>query len=492
MGKIVVDSIGKAVESNPIATAFDGLYVDKTKPLKSPLCEASKILLEGGFSRKELKVGLMTLVALNSAHLGDPLALEIIADEASGAPNILGLCLEMTPKDYVSEFHEMLPELLYGAGDTLKNKVIVGFDSTKFKKASRELNLLFERGSIVTQDKVRSKYAIGNQEGKIEGPVSLVLITNDPKKIFITNPYALRVHLDHDQDCINNRLLRFLKKVEDCDPGLSKVGNARVKRIFQRLEPRPVRIFDVKQLIGGLLKANSRKATGIAEMIIRINKIIARINNPPAPSASELFARYYQVENEEMSQWLTHNGFIPGQELLPVKGHSSVNEKGYYTFTKFDYYICHSVIDGLFTLMDEPLTSRQVRVFNAIKKINHERYSKKGIQIVDKDTQDDVLKTILHHGEQLYWADEISIKSKVNSDGGEQLGSVYSDLQSLVENKYVDSKKAHNANKKIYAVTTFEIGSRLKLPDPKEIIDPVYKGKTISVVNPITGDIEQI
>lgn len=41
-------------------------------------------------------------------------------------------------------------------------------------------------------------------------------------------------------------------------------------------------------------------------------------------------------------------------------------------------------------------------------------------------------------------------------------------------------------------ITTFEAGKKISLPHPTEIIDGVFKGEKLQVINPLTGLLQTI
>ncbi|MBL0700742.1 MAG: hypothetical protein JJV92_07665 [Desulfosarcina sp.] len=157
--------------------------------------------------------------------------------------------------------------------------------------------------------------------------------------------------------------------------------------------------------------------------------------------------------------------------------------------TKFDYYIFHCLMDGVIIYNDEAITSRQKRILNAIKADTLKRYSNVAIPDKDKNTEDDILNTILLYGTEIYWTNIQDIMKKIKSDDDSKFsgGTLRLDLEKLIKRNYVASKKSSTSkNKELYAIKDILPTPATQLPKPSDIKDEKYQGKPIQVINPIT------
>ncbi len=488
--KDIIPYYNRIDDANLSSILSQGTMIECNGVLKSPLCFAGEILNSKGFSNNDIKIGLITLLGLNSVHLGNPLAVEITGENESYASKLLKYCLDMTPERYVKQFQAMSVEDLYSVGNGLKNKVIVTFDSKGLKQVSQKLNDLFSNGIIVEQVRYKSKYEVGLQEIKIEGPISCVFLTKEPKNSCITVPSAVHLTVESDQSSVDSELAFALG--QDINESLLKMMCARVRFIFGRMNSRLVDIPYASQ-IAKILKGNVQNADGKAEMIKAMLANIARLNNPPKLSEAEVVARFLGLDKDEIAKLVQNAGSEPNQKLLEYKGGSSSNNREVLTSTKFDYYIFKVLMDGFLTTWDENLPLRRQRVFNAIKDLNLSAYKDESF-LTEKDGNNNILSGLHSHGGERYWPNKMLIQNRIDSDGGETIppSTLNMELNALIKDNYIESKKDTNTKRHLYAVSTFDIDSIIALPDPSEILDPIYNGKPIKVVNPITGCVETV
>lgn len=477
-------------ESNLSSILLEGTITNCKGILKSPLCIAGEVLRSKGFSSNNIKIALITFLGLNSVHLGSPLAIEIIGEDGSYASKLLRQCLDMTPESHVKQFQTMSLDDLYSAGDGLKNKAIVTFDSKGLKKAFGKLNELLSNGIIVEQVKYKSKYAVGLKEVRIKGPISCVFLAKELKDSCITVPSAIHLNLDSDQNSVNSELAFALG--QDVSEDSLKVECARIRFIFERMHTQEVDIPYASQ-IADLLKGNVQNVIGKAEMIKAMIANITRVNNPPTLSQTEVFARFFGVDKNEIIKWTGNKYPVPDQKLLESNGPGNVSNGQVLTSTKFDYYIFKVLMDGVLTKWDEKLSPRRKRVFNAVKYLNLKAFRAESF-ITEKDSQNQTLNALNCRGGDRYWPNKLSIQDKINSDMAETIppSTLNMELNALLKDKYIKSKKASNINRNIYAITTLDIDSTIDLPSPSEIVDPIYNSKRIEVFNPITGSVEVV
>jgi hypothetical protein len=151
-------------------------------------------------------------------------------------------------------------------------------------------------------------------------------------------------------------------------------------------------------------------------------------------------------------------------------------------------------MDGFLNTNEIILSDRQREIFDVIRKYNLERVF--GNTTLKEGASENEIYDALHHpNNEKYWVDTLSILQQIKSSSGIQFeeSTLRNELKLLKEHDYILSKKDSNIKtKEIFAIKTIDIENKLKLPEPSEIIDPIFKGKKISVVNPILNTTETI
>ena len=61
-----------------------------------------------------------------------------------------------------------------------------------------------------------------------------------------------------------------------------------------------------------------------------------------------------------------------------------------------------------------------------------------------------------------------------------------------MEKRVIGRKNPKGRNKDYYYVTTTSIDPAAELPVPEELEDPTYEGRSVEVINPVTGEVETI
>jgi predicted transcriptional regulator len=104
----------------------------------------------------------------------------------------------------------------------------------------------------------------------------------------------------------------------------------------------------------------------------------------------------------------------------------------------------------------------------------------------------DILSTIANSTSA--WMSREKVFETLNKEGGEymSLSTVNNELQYLLKAGIVDRKKPPKTNQYKYYILTLDAGQYLALPHPSEIKDPIYQGKPVEVVNPLTDAVEKI
>ena len=82
----------------------------------------------------------------------------------------------------------------------------------------------------------------------------------------------------------------------------------------------------------------------------------------------------------------------------------------------------------------------------------------------------------------------------VNNDGGQylSLSLVYNELIDLMKMGILDRSKPPKSRHFGYYVMTLDLGGSISLPNPSEINDPIYKGAPVEIINPLSGQTEEI
>jgi DNA-binding HxlR family transcriptional regulator len=135
------------------------------------------------------------------------------------------------------------------------------------------------------------------------------------------------------------------------------------------------------------------------------------------------------------------------------------------------------------------LTPRQNRVLDVLKRLNLAGISNAHI---NNKSVVDILSTIANSTSA--WMSREKVFETLNKEGGEymSLSTVNNELQYLLKAGIVDRKKPPKTNQYKYYILTLDAGQYLALPHPSEIKDPIYQGKPVEVVNPLTDAVEKI
>jgi predicted transcriptional regulator len=92
------------------------------------------------------------------------------------------------------------------------------------------------------------------------------------------------------------------------------------------------------------------------------------------------------------------------------------------------------------------------------------------------------------------WARRETILKEVNSDGQEEISmsTLMKELGHLLDAGHIERYRQDGKRGLYYHVVTMSVGKPLELPHPSEILDPVYQGRPVDVINPLTGSTEKI
>jgi len=420
---------------------------------------------EGILSESHLRAALITLIATNSAHLGDPLVAILSTEDRTRATGIMDAVVKLTPEEFLMEFSSFSPATFMAGNNPFKGKTILGFNSKGFRKGSEDLLALVER-STWTQHHVKTQ---GQnkvvQKSQSFGPTAWVTVAGDDD--FLQHPSVLKIPIETEMESARDRL-SYMAGQSSSRADASEAYDL-IKTGFRRLSHCRVEIPFAHELATFIADSNIADAESKFRIILHMLGNIVRINNSPAVTEEE--ARHRLIEH-------------------PVR----VVMKDPLTATKKDYYLLWLLMDGLLPTGMDGVTSREQRVFNAIK--TWAFGDRAEILILDfGSTSRERIRTVQAATER--WSDKERILETLNREGGEKLSSsmVYRTLKDLVGKRLImEMKDPYDRNNKrmLYQIDTLSIDAGLKLPHPSVIPDPLNPTGGTVVFNPFTGQQETI
>ena len=460
---------------------YDSPYVGDDGVFRPLLCTTKNILTKRGVTIGHIKAALLTSLAINSARLKYPLSVLLMAQNPLLAVNTLDHCVRLAPPNSTIEFQEMKPEhLILGAKD-FRDRTVISADPNGFRKVNKDIEMLLTRGFTVKQETVKSKYEVNIEERRTDWPIAFVGISNGQRKGNIDHPLILRVPLDEEVKTTGEK--SGFGDVIFSESDTLQVEIARAKKTFERLMPQRVDIPYFSQLWDHLLKVNTEHPEAKALALGNVISICTIINNPMPIYQDELFAEMYRIERQKVNKWLveighkSHQNYIDVQEAAPLIA------------TKVDYYLAWLLLDGILLNEDSFLATRQRRIYESVCRINTEKVKQ---AMLKKGDEIEILSTISQSS--VYWTRREKIYEMVNNDGGQylSLSIVNNELIDLMKMGIVDRSKPQKSRHFGYYVMTLNSGKAISLPPPSEINDPIYEGKPVSVMNPLTGKTEKI
>lgn len=460
---------------------YDSPHAGDTDVFRPLLCTTKNILTKRGVAIGHEKAALLTSLAINSARLKYPLSVLLMAQNPLLAVNILDHCVRLAPANSTIEFQEMKPEhLILGAKD-FRNRTVISADPNGFKKVNKDIEMLLTRGFTVKQETVKSKYEVSIEERRTDWPIAFVGISNGQRKGNIDHPLILRVSLDEEVETTRKR--SGFGDVIFSESDSLQVEIARAKKTFERLMPRRVDIPYFSQLWDHLLKLNTEHPEAKALALGNVISICAIINNPMPIYQDELFAEMYRIDRQKVNKWLADMGHKSYKNDNDGKAAPAI------IATKVDYYLPWLLLDGILLNEDSFLATRQKRIYESLCRINMEKVKQ---AMLKKGDDIELLSTISQSS--VYWARRENIYELVNSDGGQylSLSIVNNELMELIKMGIIDRSKPQKSRHFKYYAMTLNSGGAISLPPPSEINDPIYEGKPVDVINPLTGQAEKI
>jgi len=462
---------------------LDYIFFEPTRavpdgPFVSPIVGTVRMLRALGISDGDMKEAVMISLALNSARLGFPIAAILLSKEPSAAVKVLHRCMQVTPVTSYIEFQKMTQEDLFLGSPQIRERTVTSSDENGFKKVRQDVDLLLSRGNSTTQELIRSRFGVGLQSRRVELPLSIVGVAPDRAGSVLQHPSLLWVSVRGEQEKSLTQPPRLGNG--DGNP-LQDVEVARLQKTYERLCWHPVDVPFAEQVMGALKDVKSFPVCQV-ENIFKVLSMATIINNPPSVQWDEIMSLMYGVGKEKVGSWLAakKDTVIP-----PVK----TGESSPLVATKVDYFFAWLLLDKVLPIGEFILTPRQNRILDVLKRLNLAGISNAHI---NSKSAVEVLSAIANNTSA--WMTREKVFETLNKEGGEyvSLSTVNNELQYLLKVGIVDRKKPSKSNQYRYYVLTLDAGQYLALPHPSEILDPIYQGKPVEVVNPLTGAVEKI
>lgn len=462
---------------------LDYIFFEPTRavpdgPFVSPIVGTARMLKALGVNPDDLKASLTVNLALNSARLGYSIPTILLSKEPSAAVKVLHRCMQVTPSISYIEFQKMTQEDFFLGSPQIRERTVTSSDENGFKKVRQDVDLLLSRGNSTTQELIRSRFGVGLQNRRVELPLSLVGVAPDRARSVLQHPSLLWVSVRGEQETALTQPPRLGNG--DGNP-LLDVEVARLQKTFERLCWHPVDVPFAEQIMGALKDVKSLSVCQV-ENIFKVLCMSAIINNPPPVQWDEIVSLMYGVGREKVGSWLAAKKDI----AIPV-----VHTGGSPTLvaTKVDYFFAWLLLDKMLPVGDFILTPRQNRVLDVLKRLNLASTSNAHI---NHKSAVEVLSTITNSANA--WMTREKVFETLNKEGGEyvSLSTVNNELQYLLKVGIVDRKKPPKQNQYRYYILTLDAGQYLTLPHPSEIMDPIYQGKPVEVINPLTGAVEKV
>ncbi|MCE5262338.1 MAG: hypothetical protein LLG97_02255 [Deltaproteobacteria bacterium] len=433
----------------------------------TPITYIIDLLIRFGVPSDHLRVSLVTLLTMNSAHLGNPLALELIDDSYAGATEIMRICADLTPQQFLLNLSGKITlDILLKESEKFKGRAIIGVDSEVFEKVKEIINLLLKNQNFIHESTFLSPFGNVPLKTEIKGPTACVLMTKNPKKLILNHPSFFKCYLQPSSQPIIS-----VSELSQQDQQKLTYDSALMKRSLGRLQDQQVTIPYSNQIIEHL--QNSGISRDKIATFLRMLRVITIINNSPPLTAVEFISKFHEIDPITVSA-------VSG---LPTPSPKELVAK------KVDYYICWKLLSGLIQNEEIYVTERQKRIFEVIKK--HNEIAVDVLPIIPKPSKIEKLNIIAGADASWDYIDQINVE--INSDGGIEVAqpTVYKDLQELKKAGLIEEKKSPGKTKIGYHVTTWEIAETIQLPRPEDIDHPVMKEK-IKIVDPLTGTVDEV
>jgi hypothetical protein len=439
------------------------------KHFMSPLVHVADTLRAGGFAGDNLRAALLTMVILNSARLNRKMAEFLVCRELSIPRTIISQCLEMIPAGCYRESTIHDRKYLIAHFEEMNGQVLVSKDPEGFKRVISDLVNIIEHGYTTVQAEAKSSFGTELRERKIDPVLSLLGVATGFTDNLAEYPGALYVPTTEQLDKSSIRTM-----------GERELSDFKFKQIFirkslMRMRPTTVDIPFLKCLADHIEKQSPATPEKIIRIVIDTLSLCTIINNPPPFTDLELMANVVGMSPEEFSSYTSNTRIEHPKDR-------------FITASKVDYYMAWVLLKELIPIGSGFLTERQIRVFEALKKycldIVHSTFAKKNDPV-------DQLSTLMNNEDS--WPGRDKLYELVNQPGagGITESTLHNELDVLLKARLIVRVKV-GKNKYLYRVNTFDSLKYIDLPHPREIKDPIYNGKKVRVVDPLTNIVEEI
>ncbi len=432
-------------------------------------------LLSSGIDPGNIQAASLVHIAMLSARLGYPIPAVLVPEDPQGAIQVLDHCLNLAPKDATIEFREVKLDHLYIKGGGLLNgKCIISTEVNGFSKVDRDLELILIRGHAVRQELIKGKYETVLSEQRSKTQLSFIGIDGgNPGKVF-GHPSILKIPFSSKRPTMAHAGSDIVEQF-----GLIQSPLFKIRKSFQRLKQRPVIIPFEEQLATALVDSGCDHAPEKMGILKNVTSVCAIINQPPSVHKAEVGAILYDTDERKVGRWLIDAGLQKASETIPEEPIMA---------TKVDYYMARLLLGGILMTGPTRFSDRQKKVFETVKAIN---MGKMRDAILKKGDDVEKLATIARSSG--YWATREKVFEIINNARYEfSLSSVSNDLVALLEMGVLERAKPPRSRFFGYYIMTTTLSDAIHLPAPETIQDPVYQGKTVTVVNPFTGQVETI
>ncbi len=426
---------------------------------------------------EHIRLGLIFLVNLVSAHIGHPVVLEVIDDASAGAVDVLQRCKELLVQHdkkpasslFWKTFNQMSLNDLVAAKADIKGKCIADGDSTKFEKGKNLLNKFLADQGYAEEETIPSKFGPISVPTEIEGPAACLLISTNPKKLILTHPSFLGIHFNPAIQ------IPYAPELEEREKAQLVVKGDVIKSYLQRLQHVKVKIPYEGVIIQHLQASNNPYVVRKIDMILRMLRVVTITNCSSEMTEGEYYHRWCGSDPRTVEAALD----------LPSIHQGSLIAR------KVDYCLFWMLVDGMLKIEGISFSERERRVFRVVKTYNEAKLKESSMS--SKPTKFEKLAQIARS--PFTWSDKLKVFELVNQDGGEQIGNpttVYNVLQELEEKGVIKDEKDPNGRRHGFHIATWELSDSISFPHPSLIEDPVTGMDRIKVRNPITGEIDEI
>jgi len=459
------------VEQSPREINLDNIFI------KDPWTEIANLLKQQMIAGHNLRIAILSMLNIMSAKLNKPMCLMLAASDPYVGMSILKQCMMMAPENAYKECGQFKYEELFGDNSSISGKALIGLEPSAFTKTWMHLEKMLTMGATTHTEVIKSKYNTFTHSHRAESLVSVIGVMPDLKDKTYSHPVVLKLPVQVDEYPLSN----FSILQDDKTPNVyMEVALARIRETLARLQPMAVDIPYADVLLNAIKAANPADPERKMEMILKTLAICCIINNPSPVNQDEIIARIYNIDIQKL-------------RLIKAKASSATNQNQpdvphVLKATKVDYFYVWLLLDDMLPVKQISLSDRQIKIFEAVKRINMGKLG-------NSFTEQNIVKQLSQIStSSAYWVKRENIFEALNNNGSEDISpsTIYNELQHLIKEGIVAEGKYPKSTQKGFYIITSEAGKNIRLPHPSTIIDSVYQGQKVKVVNPLTGNIEEI